>query len=438
MHGTPSVNYGESSYLYDNDAKCSPDGTKVVFVSNYDLKNGPSTRVNGYIPGSDSVTVRSTYGFPAQGRLSIGREVVGYTAKTAFSFLGITRNLYKTTSASLTGLTPEMIDAFPERTSDKDFRREYKLKNDQIEQLKIVVGEIDGNLSGIVTSFDLRVIPEEQRGIPPARFTDPDFPEPGSPLIWQNQTDVYVAVVRQPDSPYLRMNADRLELIPGEYHEEIRGYYLLRNGVRFTDDLLQPGATINLPGPGTVSAVAVEWSGLDSAPSQPVAIQGDLRLDVLPESPIDFKWTQDRWLLNGEEVSAAEAQSAAFAIREIVHLYDGVIHRESYQFGQMIQRNDLNQSGTAIRRQYYQSNQLIRREYHGGGRLQTTELFDDQSLISKVIRHDSGGGERSRIVFEQGTPVEYTGQSFMSYTPDGPGSYRKSGDKWVRTKDYSE
>jgi hypothetical protein len=437
MHNSTAVNYGEGSNLYDNDAKCSPDGTKVVFVSNYDLKNGPVTKVKGYIPDSDSVPVLSTDGFPEQGRLSIGKEVVGYTGKTALSFLGITRNLYHTTSASQSGLTAEMIDVFPERESDKAFRQEYKLKQEQIEQLKIVTGEVPSGLSGTVTSFDMRSIPEEQRGTPPARFIDPDFPEPDSPLIWQNQTDVYVAVVRKPDSPYLRINSDGLELIPGESHEEIRGYHLLKNGARFTDDLLQPGTTINLTGPGAFSAVAAEWSGLESPPSHTVVIQNDSKLDVLTESPLDFKWTRDRWLSNGEEVSAVDAQSAAIAIREIVHHYDGVIHRESHQLGQMIQRDDLNQSGIAIRRRYYQSNQLIRQEYHGGGWLRTTELFDDQGYIVEVIQHGSGGSELSHTLFENGTPVEHTGGSLMRYAPDGAGNYQKSADNWVTMKVYS-
>jgi hypothetical protein len=360
----------------------------VVFVSNYDLENGPVTKIikNTFVPGDDSLSVNSTLGFSDQGRLSIGTEVVGYNAKTATSFLGITRNLYDTVSTSLS--------------------------------------------AGTVTSFDMRSIPEEQRGTPPAWFTDPQFPEPDSELIWQNQTDAYVAVVRQPDSPFLRLNGDSVQLIPGEYHAETRGYYLLRDSTRLNVNLLQAGATLDLVGPANFSAVAVEWSGLESLPSQIVVMQNDIGLDVLAESPIDFEWAQDRWLLNGAEVSAEEAQSAASSVREVVHRYDGVIHRETYAFAQKLMRDDLSEGGATIRRQFYLQNELIRREYYGGGWLRTTEIFDDQGFIVDVIQHGSDGSEVSQTVFESGTPVEHMGKSFMRY---GSGSYRKEGNDWVKT-----
>ena len=431
IHNSTSIDYSLGSYLMDNDAKCSPDGTKVVFVTNYDLKNGPRTKISGYTPGGNILYVGSTDGFPEQGRLSIGNEVVGYNEKTATSFIGITRNLYNTTSESLSGLTPEMIEDFRGRTSNKSFLKKHPVTKEKVEKLKIVTGEIPGSLKGAVTSYDMRSIPEGQRGTPPARFTDADFPEPDSALIWQNQTDAYVAVVRKPDPPYLRINLGRLELIPGEHHQESRGYYLLQNGERLTANLLQPGSTISIPETGNVSAVAVEWSGLESEPSHAVLIQNVMELDVLADTPGDFSWTQDRWLLNGQEVSAAEAQRAAASIREIVHLYDGVIHRETYQSDQLLTRDDLAENGETIRRQFYLQNRLVRREYHGHGRgLRTTERFDEQGYIVEVIQHATDGSEFSRTVFNNGMPMEHRGGSFMSY---GSGRYKKEGDAWVRT-----
>ena len=53
-----------------------------------------------------------------------------------------------------------------------------------------------------------------------------------SPLMWQRSSDLYVAVVRLPDRPDLRISEDGVELIPGENHWETLGYHVFRDGRR--------------------------------------------------------------------------------------------------------------------------------------------------------------------------------------------------------------
>jgi len=98
---------GDQSGNYDADPKGSPDGTKICFVSNYDLKDSPLTFIAGSQSGRDGVLrVKSTAGFPASGRLTVQAEVIGYQRKTPTSFEGISRTLYETRRASLNDGAP--------------------------------------------------------------------------------------------------------------------------------------------------------------------------------------------------------------------------------------------------------------------------------------------------------------------------------------------
>ena len=58
-------------------------------------------------------------------------------------------------------------------------------------------------------------------------------------------------------------------------------------------------------------------------------VEKPAKLQVLADAPKDFSWTSDRWL-------------EGRAVREIVHLYDGVIHREWYRSNVLTRRHDLN------------------------------------------------------------------------------------------------
>ncbi|UCE48168.1 MAG: PD40 domain-containing protein, partial [Phycisphaerales bacterium] len=84
---------------YDIDLKGSPDGTKIAFVSTYDLKDGPVARITEEATG-DVIRVDSTEGFPEKGRLinasGFGGEVLSHDRKTGKTFERLTRGLYGT------------------------------------------------------------------------------------------------------------------------------------------------------------------------------------------------------------------------------------------------------------------------------------------------------------------------------------------------------
>jgi len=348
IHDSDKFGYCYGSALEDNDAKGSADGTKIVFVTNYDLKNGPMTVVTENISGDskERIPVESTDGFPESGRLSAGNEVVGYARKTPTSFERLTRGLYNTTATNLEYLTPALIKEYKERSSDEEFIKKRGLNI--LRKMQALYSKRAPNIrKGLrVSSFDFRVIPKEKRKVfsPTSRFTQDDFPDKenlNSPMPWQNRTDIHVAVVRLPDQPHIRKVGDELELIPGENHWETYGYHIYKGGKRITDQPLRPGTFFALQETGTYTAVAVEWSGLQSLHSFHIQIKSPIKLRIRYDKPADFSWTSDRWLVNDKEVSKEEAARSEEAVREIVHLIEGVMHREWYNWGQITKRYDL-------------------------------------------------------------------------------------------------
>lgn len=355
----------DDSGIYDADPKGSPDGTKICFVSNYDLKDGPLTYVESALRG-DVLQVKSTAGFPATGSLVLRREVLGYRRKTPTTFEGVTRGLHNTLQSPAAPGTP-------------------------------------------VTSFEARCLTDAQwrtiPGAPPGmrKSIGDDYPA----LLRQRQTDVYVAVIRKPDRPYLR----GAQLIPGEEHFETAGYHLLRDGRKVTEKPLPIGTNVELQ-PGEYRAIAVEWSGLESEPSVPLRVEKTAKLQVLAGPPQDFSWTSDRWL---------EGRS----VREVVHLHDGVIHREWYRNGALTRRHDLNAEGKAIRRVAFESGKLAQREYYDrDDTLLSRELFDAAGFITEWIRFEQTV-ERDHWWFDRGMPVKHVSKE---------GEFVKQGDQWVMTK----
>ena len=369
----------DASGPYDGDAKGSPDGTKIVFVSNYDLKDGPLTEiVKDFSESDDRLVVQSTAGFPESGRLvSVGgfnREVLSYARKTPTSFEDLSRALYGT-----------------------------PLSNPRKGQ--------------ILTSFEARCIPEEQwKKLPlQAGYLRESISDADSPLLRQRSTDVYVAIVRKPDKPYLWGVDKEVELIPGENHMETFGYIIFRNGERITPNPLRPGTTFSLAEPGMYTAAAVEWSGLKSGQSFPLQINNAVTLKIRQNKPADFSWTYDRWLIDGKEVDVRNAEKSADAVREIVHLYDGVIHREWYNWGEIKKRYDLNFNGKPIRRLFYRDGKLERREYHNReGVHLSTEIFDVNGYITESVQYQKINGDYKELNhwwFESGMPVKYSAKT---------------------------
>ena len=416
LHDSSVYQYSYDSGLHDNDAKGSPDGTKIAFVTNYDLKDGPIAKITRtLLPNTgQGLHVDSTQGFPESGRLSIRNEVIGYKSRTATTFEGLTRGMYGTLRPRL----PQRLAWLESkrRTSARPLRRGWP-----------------------VTSLDWRLIPEDQRkGMKTARrFTRKNFRDKGSPLMWQRQTDLYVAVVRRPDRPYLRGTTGSVELVPGENHWEILGYHILRDGKRQTKEPVRPGTAFPLREAGTYTASAVEHSGLESLPSAPLEVRRASRLLVRREKPDDFSWTSDRWLVGGRPVTAARAKAAPASIREIVHLYDGVIHREWYKNGRLAKRHDLNHEGKAIRRRFYTNGRLARRQYHMRDAFhRSTEWFDADGFITEAVQFRMRRGKRLKLGhwwFIKGTPVKHVALwRHHTASPKGRGTYVKQGADWVK------
>jgi hypothetical protein len=358
-------NIGDNSGIYDADPKGSPDGTKVCFVSNYDLKDGPVTHISQDTSWKSTVLpVASTAGFPESGSVVVQREVIGYERKTAEGFEDLTRELHDTQRVNL---------------------REGRA----------------------VTSFEVRCLADEQWGAMPGpshpmRRSIPDL---SSPLIRQRQTDVYVVVIRKPDRPLLRAKAGKVELIPGQQHFETYGYRLYRDDEPVTDEPLHTGETLPL-GPGTYRASAVEFGGLESDPSRPIRIDYQTTLNMLNAPPKDFSWTRDRWLVATEEVTDEEAKRAGEAIREIMHVYDGVIHREWHERGVLIRRHDLGLEGHAIRRTSYSDGKIAVREYYNrDGICLSREQFDADGFVTEWIRYSADGREQDHWYYDRGMPV---------------------------------
>ncbi|MHC4400435.1 MAG: hypothetical protein ACYTG0_12230 [Planctomycetota bacterium] len=375
----------DNSGIYDADPKGSPDGTKVAFVSNYDLKDGPVTHLTDDVwRNVTSLPVTSTEGFPDSGAVVVQREVIGYERKTPSSFEDVTRGLYDTLRVNL-------------------------------------------RKGRAVTSFEARCLTDDQWSTMPG----PSHPmrrsieDLDSPLIRQRQTDLYVVVVREPDRPLLRAAGEKVDLIPGEEHFETLGYHVLQGEKRMTPEPLRPGARLLLEA-GTYRAVAVENSGVESPPSRPLEVTAPTTLHVLADPPAGFSWVRDHWLVDSREVSAEAARRAPEAVREIVHADDGVIHREWHEKGVLTRRHDLGLEGHAIRRTTYAAGKPAVREYHNReGVLLSRERFDAEGFITEWVLFRNGA-EQNRWEYDRGTPIRQV---------RGDTEYVKRGDKFGYLKD---
>ncbi len=434
LHDSHDFSYSAGSGLHDNDAKGSPDGTKVVLSSTYDLKDGPVTRVSSDVPGKDGDVIRvdSTEGFPRSSRLSVNNEVIGYERRTATTFEGLTREMYGT--IPVTGSLLE--DMRPWRRAVHITREDNNIQLDALRPESIV--RCANNLyfigrGDIVTSFDHRLLPENERDTErlPSRYRKADM---DSPLVWQRQTDVYVAVIRKPDRPHIARFDDAIELIPGENHYETRGYRILCNGAPVSDEILAPGTVFTIPGDGEYAAVAVEWSALESDPGLPVTCARGEKLFIRTDRPGDFHWTRDRWLVDGVEVTESGGRTAERAVRETVHLHEGVIARERWAWGVIREHDDLNADGAATRRLFYRDGVLERREFYtADGDIVSRELFAPDGFITESMRYAYNNGEPREIThwwFEEGLPVKLIGSEGHTLV-SLPGVYEKAGTDWV-------
>ena len=115
------------------------------------------------------------------------------------------------------------------------------------------------------------------------------------------------------------------------------------------------------------------------------------------------------------------------SLKEIVHLHDGIIHKEWYNWGQITMRHDLNLDGKPTRRLFYQSGKLDRRKYHNrNGDIVSAEYFDNDGYITESIQYSNENGETHETKhrwYEKAEPVKVVA---------GGSIYKKDGSKWVK------
>ncbi len=433
--------YGDwhANDMGDTDLKGSPDGTKVVFSSNYDLKDAPHTKIAEDMTSADAdkIIVESTEGFPASGRISIQAEIIGYKSKTANSFEGLTRQMYGVRAQNpgvLSYLPPELFEHYTKNPTHH-------------------------TKGMIVTSFDARLIDEQKRKdmLMPDRDNLPDGWKE-NPITFQRRTDVYVAVVRKPDRPLLRFSESgetMIELIPGENHWEIRGYYIFVDGKKLNEEPLAPGEIISLGYASSgnahlhVEAAAVEWSGLESDRS--IALdtvgrgKGKRTLEVLKEAPKDFSWTYECFVAAGREMSPQRAKGFDSYTKNIIHIYYGLIAKEQYANNAIVLREDFNELGQATRRLHYSKGILTRREYFNRDNVRVSEeIFDLQGYIveSRSWAYDLYLNDmileepylENQWFYEKGMPVRLKGSDSYNHFTCFPGIYETRGDNWIKLK----
>ncbi len=382
---------------YDADPKGSPDGTKISFVSNYPFETAPHTRLMETLADQDSVRVESTEGFPPSGEIDVLTEVIAYDSKTETTFEGLERHRYA--------------------TGGRD--------------------TLKGGLD--VTLFDARLMTEDERGraIEPwpwlARAVEEAGMDEDCPLLHQRQTDVYMSVIRRPDPPWLREREGVMQLIPGENHRETFGYHLLRDGARLTDEPLRPGTEMTLQ-PGAWQAVAVEWSGLEGAPSDEIAVEAEMPLNVLATIPDDFSWIIEQWRVGDRLCSEAEALAAEQATREFVQRAEGLFRIERYERGALTSAEDVNADGFACRRDTYDAGTLTMREIwqpmaSSDPRLRTREIYTPDGFITETISFGYPDSDGPPVAvdhwwYDEGMPVRRERY--------GGATWEKQGEDWVR------
>ncbi len=379
-------NSQDNSGPYDIDAKGSPDGTKIAFISTYDLKDGPAATVEQFI-GPNRIVVDSTQGFPSRGRLvnpaGFGGEALSYERITPTTFEGITRGLYKTSAESSIGKGQTLL-SFESLLLSEEIRNGNRLPSRSIRQ--------------IVQDME-------------------------SPLMWQRSSDIYIAVVRLPDRPVLRVTSEGVELIPGENHWETQGYNIYLNGVKINDRLYHSGETLQLLEEGKYAVTAVEWSGLESALSQTISLNEERTLHILHEIPNDFSWTRSIYRSSGQEIEKREINDKTDIVEEIVHQTDGVIHRRRLDHGKSVRQIDLNSDGKPIRHLYFKNDRVSHREYYNSqGDLVSKEIFNTDGQITESIRYERGREDR-HWWYENGIPIKYV---------DPPHLYIKKNDIWIK------
>jgi hypothetical protein len=349
---------GDVSEPYDADCKGSPDGTKVCYVSNADLERTESTYSTSNVGNSNIIDVLSTAAFPNSGDLRNKSEIIGYTSKTATTFEGLTRGKYQT--------------------------KEYGI-----------------DFGDGIDLLDIRIITDADRDPEnsPRYMGDEYFGVGTGDLRHQHQTDAYVVIVREPDAPYLRENdGGQMQLVPGENHRETAGYRIFLDGYPVVSGgaLLQPGSTFTLSVPGSYTARAVEKGGVVGKESNALVTTVSRTIEVLDEIPGDFSWLVDYWLVGNSFVTEAQAIASAVSAKIRIHLSEGLLSNETWNYANLIQRETTDYFGVVTMKEYYNNDS-------GVDKLYLKEFYKDPSKVIDVDTGDTKVGIVSEEIFDVDT-----------------------------------
>ena len=386
---TGGNNNGDKSEEWDADGKGSPDGTKMAFVSNFNIRNGKTIR--------SASTLGNGGGEGSFLRVNLDKYPEGTTLKS-LGWPDPTEAIDPSTGERyVDGIDPSTEKLFEYEVTKNTEVIGYNGFSDEGDAfMNLNRGKYGTRIGGIaigeiICDLTSRILTEDeikyQYGIPnhmlksgnDAPFT-PNRPglKGSGPLINQRMTDAYIAVVRLPDPPYFRAKVSGgYELIPGENSLEIKGYYFYKDGNVIVDASNDPilylaGTTYSISTIGTYYATAVENGNLEGIPSNNINITASTNLEVLSSTPADFSWTTEVWTTStGVIVSELDASQLETSYKTITSKYEyqdfdttqldqfgnelekGLIKKCKYTNGYIEYEYDYDHNGIVSRMQLY-------------------------------------------------------------------------------------
>ena len=215
-----------------------------------------------------------------------------------------------------------------------------------------------------------------------------------------------------PDAPVLAVDGPGLVLYPGRNHRETRGYEVRVDGVAVGEALWDGQAVLDLPAGRAVQAVAVEWSGLRSAPCAPATAVGAAARLRLGERPAGFDEPARTWFaVAGPGGTAtplatdARPEGLAQALAEVRDREGLLLARERYALGQLVSRDELTPEGHATLTQEYREGRLWRRTIRdAAGAVVRVETLDDKGRLASIAggtTEEHPGTENRKVTLEE-------------------------------------
>ena len=353
----PASDTRDLSGPYDCDQHGSPDGTKMYFSTNYDIRNYPVALVTEPASANETeaITVDSTEGFPDSGLLSFFGEVIRYEPKTPTRFRRLTRGYLGT-------------------------RPRWTIEGWPISNYHGRADEVDGK----------------------------------DALAHQHQTDAYIAVVRLPDAPVIRRDGNTALLCPGRNHRETRALVLYRDGKRDRDLLASRGdQTLDL-GEGKWTTTAAEWSRLESRPSKET-VAGPVRLSVRWQRPKELDAPRVRHMVGNKEVAKLPGNA------DSVSIYSdeaGDYLWEVRKSGEVVERRWATPGYPATLMEKYRRGVRVERRIFDGNGVETELVckYDDGAgRLTELRKRSWDGGAWDTLAYENGRLLSRTKTALGRY-----------------------